>query len=97
MATGSACVTTVSSRSVGSSSASRTVVVPGVEDDRAAVGELVERRLRDPLLLARELALAVGDAGLEAEPLDRDRPAVHPAEQAVPLEDREVPADGLRR
>ena len=68
----------------------------GVEDDRAAVGQLVERRAGDALLLGDRMHLAVGDARLDAQPLDRDRSAVHPAEDAAPFERGQVAANGLR-
>ena len=68
----------------------------GVEDDRAAVGELVERRAGDALLLVDGVHLAVGDARLDAEALDRDRAAVHATQHAAPLEGGQITPDGLR-
>src|SRR5690606_5877395 len=67
----------------------------GVEDDRAAVGQLVEGSLRDAFLLACHPRLAVCDRGLDAEPLDGDRAAVHAAQKPAPLEECQVAADRL--
>ena len=67
----------------------------GVDDDRAAVGQLVERRARDALLLGDRVHLAVGDARLDAETLDRDRAAVHPAQHAAALEGGQIAPHGL--
>ena len=96
IATGSACVTTVSSRSDGSSSASRTVVVPASRMIAPPSGSSSSAALAIRSFSPAKRALAVGDAGLEAEPLDRDGAAVHPAHEPVPLQHREVAADGLR-
>ena len=69
----------------------------GVDDDRAAVGQLVERGLGDPLLLARRSARSGRRRPARcraARPGSRRR-APGAARRAAP--GREVAADGLRR
>ena len=50
----------------------------GVDDDGAAVGQLVQRGAGDALFLVDRVNLTVGDARLDAETLDRDGSPVHP-------------------
>ena len=68
---------------------------PGVDDDRPAVRELVERDLRDPLLLPGEARLALVDRRLDPEPLHRDGAAVDAPQHTEPFERCQVASDGL--
>ena len=88
-------MSTVRSRSGGSSCTTAWVVEPGVEQHGAAGGQLVEHAGGDAALDVGEAAGAGGEAGLELEPLDGDGAAVHPAQRAAALEGGEVAADGL--
>ena len=68
---------------------------PGVEDDAAAAGQLVEGAGGDAALDVGEAAGAGGERRLDLEALDGDRAAVDPAEGAAALEGGEVAAHGL--
>src|ERR1019366_6799391 len=67
-----------------------------VDDDRSAVGQLVERHLRDPLLLLRKQVLAVSHSELDAETLHGNRPAVNSPHHAKAFKRCQVSPDGLR-
>ena len=88
-------VSTVRSRSGGSSWTTAWVVEPESRSTRAAGGQLVEDPGGDAALDVGEAAGAGGERGLELEPLDGDGAAVHPAQRAAALEGGEVAADGL--
>lgn len=69
----------------------------GVEDGTAAVGELGEGGGRDAVLLVGGGGLALGEVRLEVEAAGRDGTAVHPADEAGPVQGLQVAAHGLRR
>ena len=66
---------------------------PGVEQDRTAGRDLVEGSCGDPPFLRGRPTRAGGERLLEA--LDRDRPAVYPAQRAALLQGGQVAAHGL--
>src|SRR5665647_3438799 len=66
-----------------------------IDDDRSAVGQLVERDLGDPLLLPREPLLAVSHCALDPETLHGNRPAVNSPQHPQAFKRRQVPADGF--
>jgi hypothetical protein len=66
-----------------------------VQVDRLGIFEQVEGGLAEPGLLVAHGDRPGGEGTLEAEALDRDRPAVHPPQQPVGFQGVEVTADGL--
>ena len=90
-------MTTVISRSTGSSSTRRMVVVPASMAIVPSSGQLSECGLGDALLLSHQDALTDRDRGLEPQPLDRNRAAVDAADPSLALEDGEVATHGLGR
>src|SRR5665647_2336981 len=66
-----------------------------IDDDRSAVGQLVERDLGDPLLLPREPLLAVSHSELDPETLHGDRPAVNSPQHPQAFKRRQVSPDRL--
>jgi hypothetical protein len=66
-----------------------------VEVDRLGVVDQVGGGLGQPYLLVAHRAGPRGERSLEPDPLDRDRAAVHPPQQAVALQQVEVAPDRL--
>ncbi len=97
IAIGSAFVSTTSSRSVGSWSASRAVVVPASSRIVPSSGSSASASRAIRSFSAVRTPIAGRERGLEAQPLDRDRAAVHAPQERVALEGRQVAADRLGR
>ena len=81
----------------GSISANRTVVVPASMMIEPPSGSWSSAALAMRSFCSALTPNRSSTAELHAQPLDRDRAAVHPAQHAPPLEAGEIPADGLRR
>ena len=69
----------------------------GVDDDRAAHGQLAGRRGGDAALLVHVARFADLEAGHQRGAPPRDGAAVDAADEPLALEVREVPTDGLAR
>ena len=94
-ATGRAWVTTVSEASSGMAAASRATVVPASRITLPSVGSSARAACAMRSFSSAAVRLALGEVGLEVEPPGRDGAAVHPADEAGPVEGLQIAPDGL--